>query len=358
MSESLSNLTTPVLLLDRERLTSNLNRMRKRATGLGVHLRPHMKTAKSVEIARLSQPDGLTVSTLAEATFFANAGYVDILYAVSPTKERAAQVAALRLRGIDVQVVVDSEEQLQALDGGHRVWIEIDCDGRRGGIAPDAADLVELSESISRRHELAGVMTHAGGAYAGRSAQAIADWAERERAAVVLAADRIRSAGLSCPGVSVGSTPTATHALDLTGVTEMRPGVYMFGDTFQAGIGSCHTTDIAVSVLATVIGLRSDGYVIDAGALALSLDRSTSITDYGYGMVCDLEGAQIGSLRVDQVTQEHGVIVDSGRRSGLGIGARVKVLPNHACMTAACHREYQVVSGDRAEETWQRCQGW
>lgn len=145
MSESLSNLTTPVLLLDRERLTSNLNRMRKRATGLGVHLRPHMKTAKSVEIARLSQPDGLTVSTLAEATFFANAGYVDILYAVSPTKERAAQVAALRLRGIDVQVVVDSEEQLQALDGGHRVWIEIDCDGRRGGIAPDAADLVELS---------------------------------------------------------------------------------------------------------------------------------------------------------------------------------------------------------------------
>jgi D-serine deaminase-like pyridoxal phosphate-dependent protein len=180
-----------------------------------------------------------------------------------------------------------------------------------------------------------------------------------ERDAVLEAADRIRAAGVRCDGVSVGSTPTACTGIDLTGITEFRPGVYMFMDLYQAGIGVCDVDDIAVSVLTSVIGHRPDGVIIDAGALALSADRSTSHlpVDLGYGQACTLEGEPIDGLTVEAVTQEHG-IARSARPEDYPIGTLLRILPNHACITAAGHAGYHVVEGNTVQAYWNRVGGW
>lgn len=138
----------------------------------------------------------------------------------------------------------------------------------------------------------------------------------------------------------------------------MRPGVFVFGDTFQAGIGTCRLEDIACSVLATVIGVRPDGYVIDAGALALSLDRSTAGADHGFGLVGDADGNPLPGWRVERVTQEHGMVAPGPGTGRLRLGARLRVFPNHACLTAACHDEYVVVSDRVVVDRWERCRGW
>ena len=191
--------------------------------------------------------------------------------------------------------------------------------------------------------------------------------AEQERSAVTRAAERLRGAGLACPVVSAGSTPTAIFAESLDGVTEMRPGVYVFFDLVMMGLGVCRLDDIAISVLATVIGHQrsADRILIDAGALALSKDLgATSLLDnVGYGLVSAPEAVQLmGGLYVATAYQEHGMIAAPNGPppyDNLPVGSRVRVLPNHACMTAAAHSTYHVVEGsDEVLETWERVNGW
>lgn len=350
-----AGVATPALVLDRDRLIANIARMKERAADLGVTLRPHQKTAKSRQVADLIGAGAIAVSTLSEARSFRAAGYTDILYAVALGPTRVDQVRQLQREGADIQVVIDSREALEYTpDVG--TWIEIDCDGRRSGLSPGSDTLLELAGRLGER--LRGVMTHAGGAYGGRTPDELARWAEQERSAVVTAADRIREIGIEVEEVSVGSTPTAVHARHLEGVTEMRPGVFVFGDTFQAGIGTCQLEDIACSVLTTVIGVRPDGYVIDAGALALSLDRSTAVIDYGFGMVGDGDGNPLPGWRVERVSQEHGIVTPGPAARQLPLGTRLRVFPNHSCLTAACHDAYVVVSKGVVVDRWDRCRGW
>ena len=265
-SGTLADVETPRLVLDRAKLDANLARMRARAETLGVALRPHLKTAKSVEVARLAidpvRPR-LTVSTLKEAEAFAAAGWRDILYAVGIAPNKVEHAARLRREGTDLSLILDSVEAARALgEAAERlgvrfaVMIEIDTDSHRAGVKPADPYLVAVARAIaaSPALELKGVMTHAGASYDCRSLDAIADMAETERSGAVAAADAIRTAGLPCPEVSVGSTPTALMARTLEGVTEFRPGVYMFHDLVMAGLEVCRPQDIAVSVLATVIG--------------------------------------------------------------------------------------------------------
>lgn len=355
MAEAPDGVPTPALILDLERLTANIERMRARAAELGVTLRPHQKTAKSNHVADLIGAEAMAVSTLSEARYFAAAGHRDILYAVALGPSRVDEVRRLHQEGVDIQVVIDS---LEALEYAPEVgtWIEIDCDGRRSGLSPDSDTLIDLAARLGDR--LRGVLTHAGAAYGGRTPDELANWAELERSAVVGAAGRIREAAIQVAGVSVGSTPTAIWARHLDEVTEMRPGVFVFGDTFQAGIGTCRLEDMACSVLTTVIGVRPDGYVIDAGALALSLDRSTAVTDHGYGMVADSDANPLPGWRVDRLTQEHGIVSPGPAGGRLRLGTRLRVFPNHACLTAACHDQYVVVSHGEVVDRWDRCRGW
>jgi D-serine deaminase-like pyridoxal phosphate-dependent protein len=181
------------------------------------------------------------------------------------------------------------------------------------------------------------------------------------------AAAILRDAGHVCPIVSVGSTPTAMFAKQLHGITEMRAGVYMFGDLFQAGVGACSIGDIAISVLATVIGHQTaKGWtIVDAGWMAMSQDRSTArqAIDQGYGLVCDEQGQLLGDLILVNANQEHGIIAQRlGSQSPaphLSLGARVRILPNHACATAAQHDGYHVLDHDgRIAGYWPRIRGW
>jgi D-serine deaminase-like pyridoxal phosphate-dependent protein len=376
---TLGEIETPCLILDADRMDCNIARLRGRLEGFDVSLRPHLKTAKSVEVARrvMSSPAGpATVSTLMEAAQFAAAGVRDIIYAVGIAPSKLARVLELRAEGIDLAVVLDTVEQAEAvaaasLGAGLRIpaLIEIDCDGHRSGVLPtNRSGLVQIGRALERGAELRGVLTHAGGSYTARGVDALRQCADAERAAVVDAANILREVGLPCPVVSVGSTPTAHNATNLTGVTEVRAGVFVFFDLVMAGIGICRTEDIALSVLATVIGhQREKGWIlIDAGWMAMSQDRGTSKqrVDQGYGVVCDIVGNAYEDLIVADANQEHGIVTvqpgSNGVLPDLAIGDRVRILPNHACSTGAQHRSYHVVHGasEVVEAEWPRFGGW
>jgi len=370
----LTEVETPALVLDLAKLDRNVGRLAARMAALGVVLRPHMKTAKSREVARRIYPDGygpITVSTLKEAEYFAADGARDIVYAVGISPDKIERVAALRAQGVDLVVLLDTVEQAKALAasaaGPLAALIEIDCDGHRGGLAPDDATILTIAEILAKGGvELRGVLTHAGESYGCRSPQALEAAAEGERAAAVDAAQRLRAKGFACPVVSVGSTPTSHFARDLTGVTEVRAGVYMFFDLVMHGIGVCAVDDIAVSVLATVIGHKPEkGWIlVDAGWMALSRDRGTSrqAVDQGYGLVCDIEGRPYRDLLVSDASQEHGILSlrpGSGETlPDLAVGAKVRILPNHACATSAQHEAYQVVGAGAGLARWPRMRGW
>lgn len=376
---NLHDLATPCLILDIDRMDRNVARLRARLDGLGVALRPHLKTGKSIDVARRMMPTQAgpaTVSTLQEAQHFAAAGVRDLIYAVGISPAKLRQVLALRAEGVDLAVLLDSPEQAAAVAAASRAagapipaLIEIDCDGHRAGVQPDdRATLSAIAAALSAGAALRGVLTHAGGSYDARGVAALQACAEEERLAVVTAAMHLRAAGFACPVVSVGSTPTAHHAVDLTGVTEVRAGVFIFFDLVMAGIGVCTTDDLALSVLATVIGhQRQKGWIlVDAGWMALSRDRGTAgqDVDQGYGLVCDLAGLPYGDLIVTQANQEHGVVAlrpgSSAILPALAVGDRVRIFPNHACATAAQHDRYHVVAGEGQDiqAIWPRFGGW
>lgn len=377
--EQLAALSTPCLVIDEARMKRNIDRLADRARSLGVTLRPHLKTVKSIEAARrvLAAGSGpATVSTLAEAEHFAAAGINDIVYAVGIAPQKLDRVVALRNSGCDLVVILDSVEQANAVvaasQGSHSpipAMIEIDSDGHRGGLDPEDPVLVTIGNILVKGgSELRGVLTHAGESYGAATAETQVAFAEQERAAVVAAANALRSAGIACPVVSVGSTPTAHAAKDLTGVTEMRAGVYVFFDLVMAGIGVCSVDDIALSVLTTVIGHQRERewIIVDAGWMAMSRDRGTAVQaiDQAYGIVCDVRGNVFPDLILLQANQEHGVITrrpnSTGSLPDLPLGTQLRILPNHACATAAQHQHYNVLPADENEPVvqWQRFGGW
>ncbi|SAI11244.1 pyridoxal phosphate binding aldolase [Bordetella ansorpii] len=377
---TLDTLDTPCLVLDEPRMTANIDRLKARMARLGVTLRPHLKTPKSIEVALrvMASPQGpATVSTLQEAEQFADAGVRDILYAVGISASKLDRVLALRARGTDLTVVVDSLAGAQAVAERSRAegtaipaLIEIDCDGHRAGVRPDQT---EALQAIGRAlheggAELRGVMTHAGESYNAADVDGIRAMAEQERRAAVDAAETLRAAGLPCPVVSVGSTPTAMYAENLDGVTEVRAGVFVFFDLVMAGLNVCAQQDVALSVLTTVIGHQAEkGWIlVDAGWMAMSRDRGTSkqAVDQYYGVVCDLAGQPLGDLVLKETNQEQGIITlrpgSKAALTDLPLGTRLRILPNHACATGAQHDAYQVVRGDSPEvvATWTRFRGW
>lgn len=355
---TLDDLPTPCLVLDLGILRRNLAHMQGAvARHPGVALRPHMKTAKSIEVAKLAAPGfgPITVSTLAEAQYFADAGWRDQIYAVGITPQKLERAAALGCK-----VITDDPEAAAAIaahPGPLRALVEIDVGEGRGGVPPSQA--LAIARILGPR--LAGIFTHAGHSYAGRSTGEMRTIAEQERAGADAAAQALRDAGLAVEIVSLGSSPTALHAESLAGITEVRAGVYMFGDLFQAQLGTHGLGDIAMTVLASVIGRKParQAVLIDAGGLAMSKDRSTAAApvDYGFGLILDIDGKpSFGQAILTRTHQEHGEVSPA---PSLAIGARVRVAPNHTCMTAAAHRCYHVVDGSREViAVWDRVNGW
>ena len=374
----LTELETPCLLLDQDRLERNLERMREHCRHKRVRLRPHLKTAKSLDVAALAGdglPMGLTVSTLKEAGTFARAGYRDLLLASPVVPNKFAHAARIMAEtGADLILATDSPLVAEAAAGfaaaqGIRLSfvIEIDCGEHRSGLPAGDASIVELARAIhaSSHLRLRGIMTHAGHSYATDAPAQVSDIARSERDAAVATAAAIRAAGLPCDIVSIGSTPTVLFAHDFEGITEARCGIYMFWDLSQASRHVCRVDDIAVTVLASVIGHSKAGgaLILDAGALALSKDlgAQTFMPEAAYGLVCDpITAAPLPGLAVATVHQEHGSVPvnDAAWFERLPVGSLVRVMPNHACITCAAYDAYTVVRGGEVVATWPRVNGW
>lgn len=373
-----ASLDTPVALIDIPRMQHNILRMQQRMNSLGVRLRAHIKTSKCLPVVNAqiaAGASGVTVSTLKEAEHCFTHGISDVFYAVAIAPGKLPQALALRRKGCNLSLLTDSVQGAQAIvafaqqhDERFDVWIEIDCDGHRSGLAPEDAALIDVARVLSEGGmRLRGVMTHAGSSYELDTPQALQVLAEQERALCVRAAERIRATGLACPEVSIGSTPTALSALNLEGVTEVRAGVYVFFDLVMHNIGVCQAHELALSVLTSVIGHQPDkGWIItDAGWMAMSRDRGTQRQhqDFGYGQVCTEAGDWIDGAQVTGANQEHGIItLGSANRDDLAtrfpIGSRLRILPNHACATGAQFPDYHALDADGAVHTWSRLHGW
>ncbi len=374
---TLNSISTPAAIIDTARMRANIRRMQERMNGLGVAFRPHVKTAKSLPVteAQLAAgAKGITVSTLKEAEQFFASGITDITYAVGMAAAKLPQALRLMRQGCELKIITDSLESARAIaafgkenNADFAVLIEIDTDGHRSGVLPDAPDLADIAAALKGGGTLSGVLTHAGSSYDLSERAALEAMAEQERSGCVHAAERLRAAGFACPMVSVGSTPTALCAKALPGVTEVRAGVYVFFDLVMHNVGVCTKDDIALSVLTTVIGHQKEkGWaIVDAGWMAMSRDRGTARhgTDFGYGQVCDLSGAPLPGYIISSANQEHGIVslaqgTDGHIAERFPVGTLLRVLPNHACATGAQFPEYHALAADGGTQVWPRFYGW
>ena len=274
----LTELSTPTLLLEKAKLMANITRMQASAERLGVRLRPHLKTLKAARAATAlidAGARGITVSTLKEADYFLDHGFRDITYAVGMVPAKLPEAAGLIARGADLKIMTDNLEVARVIAAeanqrgtDYKVLVEIDCGDNRGGLPPDSEELPRIAELIANSNaHFEGVLTHAGHSYGVDNPAAIEAIAQQERDAVVEAATRLRASGITLETVSLGSTPTGLYARDLSGVTELRAGVYTVFDMDQQSRGVCETEEIALSVLGCVIGHNKAAgkILLDAG---------------------------------------------------------------------------------------------
>jgi D-serine deaminase-like pyridoxal phosphate-dependent protein len=365
-----SSVSTPAFLIDANIVSRNCRLMRDKAIASAVHFRPHVKTHKTREIARMQHGGvigAVTVSTLAEAEFLADDGFRDITYAVPIAPSKLARAAALARRIERLNLLIDGEEALRAIEAFHRqhgvafdVSLKIDCGYHRAGVDPADPYSVRLAVAIGRSDAIRfnGLLTHAGHSYDVPSRDEIARVAAEETNSLTRFRALLDAEGLGEILRSVGSTPTASIVDRFADCDEVRPGNYVFYDAFQATIGSCALSDVAVSVLATVVGWYPErGHaILDAGALALSKDSGPRHIDpeFGYGLVCDLDLKPIDA-RLIALSQEHGKLAT---RAHLPVGTRVRVIPNHSCLTAAMYDTYHVVDDGRVVDEWKPVRGW
>ena len=342
LGRQLEQLDTPALLVDLDRLERNVARMATFAREHGVALRPHAKSHKSAAIAR-RQVDagavGLTVAKLDEAEAFLDAGFTDLFIAnevVGPRKwerlVRLAQRGTVAVGIDDASVAASIASAARAIGAKVDLLIEIDSGLHRAGVLPGDPAL-RLAESITELEgvRVRGVFTHAGHAYAARSLDELRSIGESEGASVVETAELLRRHGIACPVVSVGSTPTAPISGAVPGVTEIRPGNYVFYDRMQIGLGSASASDCALSVLATITSRpTADRVIIDAGSKTFALDRGAHGIESVQGFGEDV----VHGLVIDHLSEEHGIIVRTDGESNPAVGERLRLLPNHACTTA------------------------
>jgi D-serine deaminase-like pyridoxal phosphate-dependent protein len=370
-------LKTPAALVDLDVVERNTTHMAERMARLGCRLRPHVKTHKCVEIARLQVRGhfgGITVSTLAEARLFAAAGFRDITYAFPLPINRIEEAASLGSQLDRFSVLLDHPATLHELEThSHRtgvrfsVFLKVDCGYHRVGVDPDRDESVWFAAKLSQSPHLdfRGILTHAGQSYRCRTLEEISRVAGQEREVMVAFANRLRQAGVRVDEVSVGSTPTMSVTQDLEGVTEARPGNYVFYDAFQASIGSCSLSDCAFSVLVTVVGQYPDRnkLVVDGGSLAFSLDPGPRHADpeCGYGSFITTDGRRpMPELRLVSMSQEHGQIYGRGPIDfeRYPVGSQLRIVPNHSCLAAAMFDRYHVVREDHVLDEWSPIRGW
>lgn len=353
---SIHDLETPAVLIDLDRLERNIARMAARAKEAGVALRPHAKTHKVPEIGRMqvrAGAVGLSVAKTSEAEVFAKHGFDDLFVAypaVGPSK--AERLVALAKR-VKLCVGIDSVEGAAMLgEAASRaglsldVSMKVDVGYHRVGVDP--ADVVSVGTRVASIPgvNLVGLFTHAGQAYNRPTPAEIEKDTVDEAAIMGEAARALRAAGVAAETVSIGSTPTSKYGFARPGITEARPGNYVYLDRTQQALGTCGFDDCAMTVLATVVSHPvPDRLTLDAGSKTLSSDQLRPVAD-GHGLIVGTRS------RVAKLSEEHGVVVVEPGEA-FRIGDRVRVLPNHACVVSNLHNRVYGVRGESVETVFE-----
>ena len=349
------DLPTPAVLVHVDVLERNLRGMAEAALGAGVRLRPHAKTHKCLEIGRLqlaAGAAGLDLAKTSEAEVFVQAGFDDIFIAypvVGRGKPERLLALADRAR---LAVGVDSVEGARALGApfaaaGRRldVLLKVDCGLHRVGVPPDSASAVGAAIADLPGLVLRGIFTHAGHAYLEDSPEKVAVAGRGEGETLAAAAASLRQAGVPVSEISVGSTPSARAAMAVAGVTECRPGNYVFHDASQVSLGTCRLEDCAMTIEATVVSVPdARRAVVDAGSKTLSADTLRPKSG-GHGFLLGR------TSRIARLSEEHGVI-DTAPGESFSVGERVSIVPNHACVVSNLHDRVYVVRDGAVEAVW------
>ena len=342
------DIITPVAVVDEEVVERNLARMAKLAADHKVKLRPHAKTHKSIYMAQRQMAHGavgLTCATFTEAEVFADAGVDDLLIAHPPVgRPKLERLSALANRVKRLAVSLDDVGIAKSLPAAVDVLWEVDPGQHRIGTAPGEPTIKAVQELVRAigAERFRGLITHGGHVYAATSQKERQLAADQETDSISTTADMSRKAGIEVRELSVGSTPTAGLALR-GGITEIRPGTYIYGDANQVALGSQALEDCALAVVATVVATPApDRAVADAGSKALSADLRVAELS-GHGLVLDHP-----DLRVARLSEEHAVIT-ANERTRLSIGDRILIVPAHACTTVNLHPALVVTSADGSD---------
>jgi D-serine deaminase-like pyridoxal phosphate-dependent protein len=350
---SIHDLETPVVLVDLDVLEGNIARMAERARTLGVRLRPHAKTHKVLEVGRrqiAAGATGLSLAKTSEAEVFAGAGFDDLFIAYPVVgADKARRLLALSERLRRLAVGVDSVEGASTLAGAFRaagrtldVMLKVDTGLHRVGVLPERAPEMARRLADVPGLRLRGIFTHAGHGYGEETPDGVAQVARHEGRTMAAVADELRRAGLAVEEVSVGSTPTAREAMAQPGVTECRPGNYVYHDGSQVALGTCAPADCAMTILATVVSVpAADRAVVDAGSKTLSTDPLRP-HPVGFGQIVGRRS------RIQRLSEEHGVIGVEGGDS-FRVGERVRIVPNHACVVSNLHDRIVGLRGEAVE---------
>jgi D-serine deaminase-like pyridoxal phosphate-dependent protein len=345
-----AEIETPSVVVDEMRMLDNIRWMQQRANDNGVRLRPHIKTHKSIEITQRQIAEGavgITTSKPDEAHVFIETGITSITVAYPLVEELkiARLLRAADYTGCDLRLIADSHTGIDAISTAAkrmstraRVFLKIDVGLHRCGLREHDPLLEELALRIGRddRLDFLGILSHAGHAYGAGTIENVHRIADEERQIMVRVRERLEAAGMEVLEVSVGSTPTVVAADSFEGITEIRPGNYVFMDRTQLGLGIASTEQISLTVLATVVSRNDDYLIIDAGSKVFSSDRGPHGSDAleGYGAAFTLEdGIQEDGWIVEKLSEEHGFIRRRGHDDP-DIGTRLRIIPNHSCVVA------------------------
>ncbi len=356
-----NELDTPFVLIDLDKVEQNLSEMQEIANLAGVSLRPHAKTHKLPILAHkqlAAGARGITAAKLGEAEVMAGAGISDILIAypiVGAQKiDRLIQLA----KQIKITVAIDSLQVACAISEAASkepsvvvgIVIELDCGFKRVGLPP-GQPVLDLAKKISRLPclELRGVITFAGHSYDAADEEELKRISWQEGNLAVQTAELLRHNGMPVDMVSVGSTPSSRYSSQVTGVTEIRPGTYIFGDIMQVGKRTHLLQNCALTVKVTVISRPSpDRAVIDAGTKVFTMDGADSPIGTGRGYVISRPG-----IKVSWFTEEHGMLKLPAEDQDLAIGDTLEIIPVHACAVINMVDEVAAMRGDHVEAVWQ-----
>ncbi len=365
---ALDGITRPTLVVDRVRAERNIARMAAKAAASGTRFRPHVKTHQSPAIAawyRAAGVDAITVSSAAMAERFAAHGWGDITIAFPFNPREAPALLGLVERGVRLGLVVDAPEAARLLDASGLeadAWIEVDAGYRRTGVdAAAAATLVGLATALraaAPRLRFAGLLTHSGHTYAGRSRDEVLRIHEASVAAMRRAQASLAAAGIDAP-ISIGDTPGCNAAEGFEGIDEIRPGNFVLLDLQQLQTGTCAEADLAVAVACPVVGRYRDrgSLVVHGGSAHFSRDSADGQDGRPmYGRVAEVGEAGGGwhlaepAVRLTSLAQEHGTL--TGPAAALArspVGSLALVVPAHACLACASTRTFVTLDGEPLE---------